>query len=528
MGMRTLARLPAPLTSPSKFMRHRSPLSLVHLSACLSLLAACGQEPAQPPSGDSLQPEQAAPPAGPVAGEVLSGASEVPVLSAAPVPETMDEIALEWAEELARLQALTNENLDSAGSWLDLGMAYEKSGMRDQALVCYGQAQRLDPEDPKSWYRSANCHWRLGDLPKALEHYSQVQALEPGYAPCYYRKGIIEMDLGRLDDAWETFLAGTRADPAYVGCHLGLARILVQRDEMESALEILETLDERNPGDIKINNLIASASHQAGLPTERALQETPYPGDTPDPNWGDPWQLELASFAIVSFKATVRSMLRELGQAESALQLMKERRLMKPDDWSFVGLHAQALFQLKRFEEVDALYRKFLEVEPNNVNARLQLAYFQELAGTPEQGLPWLDQALLIDPKNKKAWTAKARMLSAAQQYAASLPVLERGLELDPESLELSYWMLNTLAGLQRWEETLPYFDRYLKEKPEDASVWLDFARARIKLRSFGKAEDALNRAVELNVGRPAMVERLRELIERRKERVREIEAGKQ
>ena len=528
--MRILDSLLAPL-SPLEFMRNRSPLSPVFLAACLSLFAACGGESSQPASGNPEQSAgavQNAAPALPVPAEARVVELEVPALSAAPVPGTMDEIALEWAEELTRLQELTNANLDSAGSWLDLGMGYEKSGMREHALLCYGQAQRLDPEDPKSWYRSGNCHWRLGDLPKALEHYARVQALEPGYAPCHYRKGIIEMDMGSFDAAWDTFLAGTRADPAYVGCHLGLARILVQRDELQPALEILETLYERNPGDIKVNNLMVTAAHQAGLETERVLQETPYPGDTPDPSWGDPWQLELASFAIVSFKATVRAMLRTLGQAESALELMKERRLKQPDDWSYVGLHAQALFQLKRLDEVDALYREFLTVEPNNVNARLQLAYFQDVAGTPEQGIPWLDQALRIDPKNKKAWTAKGRMLSAAQQYAASLPVLEKGLELDPNSMELMYWMLNTLAGLQRWEETLPIFDKYLKEKPEDAEIWLDLSRARIKLRSFGAAEDALNRAVELNVGRPAMVDRLRELVERRKQRVREIEAAKQ
>jgi tetratricopeptide (TPR) repeat protein len=492
-------------------MRIWSLLPSVSLLTCLSLLPACGAE-APPPAEPT--PVEAPAPAKPLL--VAPERVDTP-----PLPADMQAISEEWVNELKRLQGLANANSGSAGSWMDLGMAYEKCAMRELALECYAQAQLRKPGDPKSWYRAGICHWRLGNFPLALANLSRAQAIEPGYAPCYYRKGIIEMDMGDFDAAWKSFSRGIQVNSDYVGCWIGQARILLQQDKPQHAVAMLEPLAEKHPADTKINNLLFTALQQAGVATERVRVETPFLGDSPDPGWGDPWQMEIADNQVVSFKATIRSLLRDLGQAERALTLMKERKSENPDDWSFVQLQAQALYQLKRLDEASQLYINFLKVEPKDVAARLQLAFYKETAGTPKEGLRWIDEALRLDPNNIRGWTSRGRMLCMAQQYEAARPALEKALGLDPASTEIMYWMINTMMGLTLFKEALPFFRSYLALKPDDGDVWLDFARARIKIRAFIKAEAALDQAVALNVGREKMVERLRDLIERRKEAVR-------
>ncbi len=448
-------------------------------------------------------------------------------LERAPRPLNMESISPEWVEELERLQGLLDSGPSSARAWLELGMAYEKCGMRVLARECYSQMQLRDPENPKSWYRSGICAWRQGDLPQALRDLDHARELEPSYAPIYYRMGIIEMDAGRFDAAWDSFERGIGVGPDYLGCYLGKGRILLQRDDPQGALDLLLPLAERAPSDAKINNLLVNALRQAGKASQRELMQTSFLGDTPDPAWGDPWQRELSSSEVISFKSKIRGLLRDTGEAERALTLLEARRQKQPSDWSCVDLQAQALFQLKRLGEARELYRAYIKTHPMAVTARINIAYYHEVEGTLEAGIPWLDQALRIDPRNRRAWLAKGRMLATAQQFELAYPALIKAREVDPESLDALYWLLSSLIGLQRWEESVAFFQEYVDRDQDNANVWLDFARVQVKLHHFGAGERALDRAVALNVGRKKMATRLRALLDRRRESVRKIKGNK-
>ena len=147
-------------------------------------------------------------------------------------------------EDLAALDPMVAERIDGAlrsvveepgesQLWLDLGRLYHAHELTDLAERCYREAVRLEPEGAKAWYSLALAQAELGLPEAALEALEHVIRLAPGYSPALWRKGRWLAELGREREAEEAFQRSVEVDPDDPGGQVGLARMLIQRGEVE-------------------------------------------------------------------------------------------------------------------------------------------------------------------------------------------------------------------------------------------------------------------------------------------------------
>ncbi len=423
---------------------------------------------------------------------------------------------------VARIDAAcerVREAPDDPATWAELGVVYEVESVRSLALACYAQALARDPERPKWWYRSAVVQWRLGDLRDAIARITRAIDLEPEYAPCYYRLGTFHLELGELDPAWEAFGRALELDPVFAGGAVGRARVHLQRDQAADAVEILESLIARDPGDAIVSRLLVTAYRQAGL--ERDLRVARDRGEVDEEVgqlWVDPWQAELREYRHASEMRRVTRLLRK-GDGGHALQILERKREEDPDSPSLLLHLAEAYFQDGRIRDARRSYREYLEHQPSNVAARMGLARIHESQGLPHLAVQKLDEVIEIQPTYGRAYELKARILHENEQYEMAVPVIEKALEYDQRNPDLWLWLGHGRIALDRFRAAAQAFDSLLEQDPENGDAWLGRARAHLKLRELDAAERALERARELGTQTPWTLDQLDHSLRNARER---------
>jgi tetratricopeptide (TPR) repeat protein len=442
-------------------------------------------------------------------------------LAAPPVPGNLDRIEPDAAAHVREGLELVRADPLAAEPWSELGKIYEVETLRAQAIACYEQALLRDPSVAEWWYRSAICRWRVNDMAGAIADIERAIERAPEYGPSYYRLGTFHLELGELEPAWSAFQDASRIDPAFQGGWVGLARVHLQRDEADRAVALLEGLRAKDPLDDAVNKLLQTAYRQAGRDDVVELaSDAEGTGEDEEGGrfWRDPWQVALKEVRRAPQSHKLGRML-ERGREQGVIRQLERRRRKEPETTDFLPQLAEAYFQAERLPEARQVLRDLLALEPDNVDARLGLARFQEAEGYPHLALPWLDEVIRLQPELGVAWAAKGRILFRGDQFQQSIPVLRRALELDQRNGDVWFWLGQAQLSIQDWPAAEATLTDYLAVFPDSSRGHLGLAKACVKLGQLERAERELQRVAELGTETPWLEKQVRNALAKKRER---------
>lgn len=155
---------------------------------------------------------------------------------------------------------------------------------------------------------------------------------------------------------------------------------------------------------------------------------------------------------------------------------------------------------LGRFDDAQLIWSKVLLLDPKNSIALISKASFlitqhQEF----EQGLDFINQAILIDPEELSAYLYRADALSGLGQHEAALVDVELFLAAQKEFNEIgTLSKINILKELGRVEETFPLYEQVIESAPENHMHQFNYGQSLLNQDSFTKAAEHLGFAAEL------------------------------
>jgi tetratricopeptide (TPR) repeat protein len=263
----------------------------------------------------------------------------------------------------------------SAAKWGHYGMVLRVHHFIPESNVCFTEAARLDPRDPRWPY--------LHGLSVVLDEPEPgIRLIQKGVelcrdSPLAPRLRLAEalIDQGRLEEAAEHLQRAAKLDPGNPRVALGLARLEEERGLWREAVGHLDACVEDPRARKKAYQLRAKAWYRLGEP-ERARQDQEKEAAAPDDQgWPDPFVREVALLQV-GVQARMARADDEFvhGRQEEALRLLEQLVKDRPDSaeaWLLLGRRRVETGQFRDAES--ALEQHALRLAPEKVDGWFNL-----------------------------------------------------------------------------------------------------------------------------------------------------------
>jgi tetratricopeptide (TPR) repeat protein len=292
-----------------------------------------------------------------------------------------------------------------------------------------------------------------GDLDVAIGAARETVVLAPEWVGTRVWLARFLLASGDKSSAFEQMAYALEMNPG-IEMELDFIQLLSMADEYEDALERLERLDSRYPGNpellraralifLQTGNLAGAQADfmrlltdayfvnecfwylgQIALQQGDYLQGIRYFGRVTSGAWMVPARLSTSQAYL------------GLGDPDMALQTLRDFAVAYPKK-TFDTLRPQAeiLLAIGRYEEALATINGALEYKPWNVGLWMFLGGLHEQSGQPEQAIEAFRKAVELAPDNATALNALGYTLTiATRKYSDAYKLISRAMELEPEN----------------------------------------------------------------------------------------------
>jgi tetratricopeptide (TPR) repeat protein len=433
---------------------------------------------------------------------------------ALPRVEGFGAVAPEVAEAARQALADLAQDPRDAQRWGRFGMVCEANGLVAAARDAYTAATSIDGEDAKWWYRLAFVEARTGRIDEAIQDVRRAIEINPSYTPAHQRLGLWLLDRNDTDEAEREFTSASELDSRDISSAVGLARVHLQREQPQRAVDVLERALANTPGDHYAMQLLGTAYGRLGR-----VEEARYAlavGVTGEPAWPDPWTDEMLQFRrgfAVRLKDATQYFV--AGQMTPAIALLEQLRQERPDDIALLVHLGEAYVVAGRTGEGIAILERAVTKDPQRFEAYVNLATGYLNQNDLPRALASVDKAIAINPALGRAYQIKGLILWRRGDEAPALDSMRTAVRSDPRDVRALVWSGMLALNIAKPTDALDSFARATRLDPTRAEAWVGVANAAMTLRQWDRATAALQHAGQLAPDAPmvkAAAERLQSL----------------
>jgi tetratricopeptide (TPR) repeat protein len=297
---------------------------------------------------------------------------------------------------------------------------------------------------------------------KAIDFYKQALKLDPGASFLFEELTDLYIQSGRLKDAVTQAEDVLKHDPNNLDARRILGRIYarmsgdaqqgkVNEDMLRAAIEQYEKITTQDPKDVEswltLGGLYRKS--RSSVDAEKAYAKAL----ALDPNNED----ALTGLAIVYS---------DVGDTKKAIEKLQAVTNKDPNPRT-LGALASAYEQLKDYQSATEVYRKALDLDPDN--SRIKRALAQDLLynGTNanvEEALKYYQEFAGDDPHDTDAWLSIARIYGERRDFAKAREALDKAKAAEPENLEVRYDEVNLLDKEGHTDQAITALKAILKD----------------------------------------------------------------
>jgi tetratricopeptide (TPR) repeat protein len=311
----------------------------------------------------------------------------------------------------------------------------EKAGKFEQAIDLYRQLVEDNPRDWNTVKKIGDLYARLNKNREAIEQYSRV-------ADFYARDGFLlkaiaiwkqinKLDASALDPY--VHLADLYAKQGLTMEAKGHYQIVVdeyiKRGKMRDAGDVLKKMAEIDPGDLKVRSKLADLYTRDGN-AGKAVDEHVAIADelTKKGHLAEALQVLEKGLKIDPKSTRLRSELAQIHLVQKnwdkATQFLEDAARQQPQDAALLARLGEAYLGAKRVEEAEAVFKRLLELDPGDLEARVHMARVYLLQGALDRAFEELQPAvdtLLERREGERAAALLQQLLQADPQHVESL-----------------------------------------------------------------------------------------------------------
>ena len=164
---------------------------------------------------------------------------------------------------------------------------------------------------------------------------------------------------------------------------------------------------------------------------------------------------------------------------------------------------AQLLHQNGRLPEAEQIYRRILELSPEEPDTLHLLGLLLFQRGRPLEGEPMVLRAIELKPRSPQAYGNLGTMYQASGRGPDAEIMFRKALELSPDYVEARYNLGLILQSREAYAESVAELGRAIERRPLYAEAWNNLGLARRGLKDEAAAAQAFRRSAVLDPGVP-------------------------
>lgn len=200
----------------------------------------------------------------------------------------------------------------------NMGVALAGQGKIEQAIIHYEKALQANPNCPEVNNNLAEALARQGKINLAVKHYEKAIQLNPSYAEAHYNLGNVMLEQGKINQAVNRYKEALRIRPDYAKAHGNLAVAMASQGRFEEAVEEFRRALQLNPEFAEAHDNLGLTLSQQGKIAQAVVHY--YEAIRLQPNWHQTLT-RLAGILATSGNPAVRDPAQAIRLAERACQL---------------------------------------------------------------------------------------------------------------------------------------------------------------------------------------------------------------
>jgi tetratricopeptide (TPR) repeat protein len=152
-----------------------------------------------------------------------------------------------YREAIHNYEEAISLNSTQWGYHLNLGLAYKKMEIKEEALAAFRQAVELNPESYSSNKELGETLAQSGNFGKAKKFYQKAAELSPDDPDAFYNLGVCLTNLGESEEALENFLKAVKIKEDYADAYYQLGTLYIGQNKTDEAVECIEKFLELAP-----------------------------------------------------------------------------------------------------------------------------------------------------------------------------------------------------------------------------------------------------------------------------------------
>ncbi len=382
-----------------------------------------------------------------------------------PVPARGAELAPLWAARHFWRQAqyeraaeffrqAIEAGAEGADPWLELGMALEALGQREEAEEALLRAFKIEPGSP---HGLADLLWRAGEHEEALRVLERAARLRPDRVDLRMAYGDMAAAMWRVQDAERAFAEVAELDGAFPWAAVRLAAMLRRQRRWDEAAGTLTDLLASRPGHaaalLEMGRLLADKGEgREALETLR--------------------QATRSSDYEVAARLAMARLHCAAGRYEQAVDEARMAIAARADAEGFAVL-AQGFIGLADWPKAQGAVAKALEASERSPAAWVAAARLARAWGEADEALEHAKRAIDLDPYCAEAVALEARLWVERGPGAHAIALMRRALELNPWDPELHWELAEVLREAGDAEGAIEHYGEHIRlegGRAEDAA----------------------------------------------------------
>jgi len=428
----------------------------------------------------------------------------------------------EW-ESMLRKQPTIKQKIETE-YYYNCGNAYLKEGDYDNAIACYTQAIKINPNYVDAYFNRGSIYYEKGDYDKAIADYTQTTKIDPNAADAYCARGNAYYIKSDYDRAIADYTQAIKLDPNWSYAYNVRANAYHGKQDYDRAFADYDKVIKLNPNDASAYKNRGDAYYYWKDDYDRAIADYTQ-AIRINPNYNDAYYGRAAVYydkknydrAFADYSQVIKlnpndadayknrgARYYDKEDYDRAIVDYTQVIRIAPNDSFAYYMRGSAYYKKKNYDKAIADFTQAIKIDPNDTIAYSSRgdAYYDKK--DYDRAIADFTQAIQIPPiefydHRGYAYYRRGNVYCEKNDYDKAIADFTEAIQIDSDYADAYYARGNAYLEDKYYDLAIADYTQSIRINPNDADAYYNRGYAYSETKQYDMAIADYNQYIKLD-----------------------------